>query len=79
MLFIAFENDHIIPPKVARHNAEKYKAKPVEFKEFSGRPLPGGTGLGGGRRLRPGLGCSERDGTADGVGRPASGRDVSAV
>ncbi len=45
MLFIAFENDHIIPPKVARHNAEKYTAKPVEFKEFSGRPhFPGAPG-----------------------------------
>jgi pimeloyl-ACP methyl ester carboxylesterase len=45
MLFIAFENDHIIPPKVARHNAEKYKAVPVEFKEFAGRPhFPGAPG-----------------------------------
>jgi pimeloyl-ACP methyl ester carboxylesterase len=45
MLFIAFENDHIIPPKVARHNAEKYKAVPVEFKEFPGRPhFPGAPG-----------------------------------
>ena len=45
MLFIAFENDHIIPPKVARHNAEKYTAKPVEFKEFPGRPhFPGAPG-----------------------------------
>jgi pimeloyl-ACP methyl ester carboxylesterase len=45
MLFIAFENDHIIPPKVARHNAEKYTAKPVDFKEFPGRPhFPGVSG-----------------------------------
>jgi non-heme chloroperoxidase len=45
MLFIAFENDHIIPPKVARHNAEKYKVNPVEFKEFPGRPhFPGAPG-----------------------------------
>jgi pimeloyl-ACP methyl ester carboxylesterase len=45
MLFIAFENDHIIPPKVARHNAEKYEAVPVEFKEFPGRPhFPGAPG-----------------------------------
>jgi len=42
MLFIAFEHDHIIPPKVARNNAEKYTAKPVEFKEFPDRPhFPG--------------------------------------
>jgi len=45
MLFIAFENDHIIPPKVARHNAEKYTAKEVDFKEFPGRPhFPGAPG-----------------------------------
>jgi pimeloyl-ACP methyl ester carboxylesterase len=45
MLFIAFEHDHIIPPKVARHNAEKYTAKPVEFKEFPDRPhFPGVSG-----------------------------------
>ena len=30
---------------VARHNAEKYTAKPVDFKEFSGRPhFPGAPG-----------------------------------
>jgi non-heme chloroperoxidase len=45
MLFIAFEHDHIIPPKVARHNAEKYKVNPVEFKESPGRPhFPGAPG-----------------------------------
>ena len=45
MHFIAFENDHIIPPKVARSNAEKYKAVPVEVTEFAGRPhFPGAPG-----------------------------------
>jgi pimeloyl-ACP methyl ester carboxylesterase len=45
MLFIAFENDHIVPPKAARHNAEKYKGAPVEFKEFPHRPhFPGAPG-----------------------------------
>ena len=45
MLFIAFDEDHIVPPKVAQHNAEKYKAVPVEFKEFPGRPhFPGAPG-----------------------------------
>jgi pimeloyl-ACP methyl ester carboxylesterase len=45
MLFIAFENDHIIPPKAARSNAEKYKAVRVEVKEFPGRPhFPGAPG-----------------------------------
>ena len=29
MLAIAFEHDHIIPPKVARHNAEKYSKSPA--------------------------------------------------
>ena len=38
---------HIIPPKVARHNAEKYSKSPAvtEFKEFKGRPhFPGAPG-----------------------------------
>jgi pimeloyl-ACP methyl ester carboxylesterase len=44
LLFIAFENDHIIPPKASRHNAEKYakSAAITAFKEFPGRPhFPG--------------------------------------
>jgi pimeloyl-ACP methyl ester carboxylesterase len=47
MLSIAFEHDHIIPPKVARHNVEKYSKSPAitEFKEFKGRPhFPGAPG-----------------------------------
>ena len=40
MLFIAFENDHIIPPKATRHNAKKYAASraPTAFTVFPGRP-----------------------------------------
>ena len=46
MVFIAFENDHIVPPKAARHNVEKYKSKAITaFKEFPGRPhFPGAPG-----------------------------------
>jgi pimeloyl-ACP methyl ester carboxylesterase len=47
LLFIAFEEDHIVPPKASRHNAEKYEdSKAVtEFKEFPGRPhFPGAPG-----------------------------------
>jgi pimeloyl-ACP methyl ester carboxylesterase len=47
MLSIAFEHDHIIPPKVARHNVEKYSKSPAitEFKQFDGRPhFPGAPG-----------------------------------
>ena len=47
MLFIAFENDHIIPPKATRHNAEKYKGSKAltSFREFPGRPhFPGAPG-----------------------------------
>ena len=46
MLSIAFENDHIVPPKPARHNVEKYKSKALTvFKEFPGRPhFPGAPG-----------------------------------
>jgi pimeloyl-ACP methyl ester carboxylesterase len=40
MLFVAFEDDHIIPPSVSRHNAEKYApARAVTaFQTFPGRP-----------------------------------------
>ena len=47
MLFAAFEHDHIVPPKVARHNVEKYRGSPAvtEFKEFPDRPhFPGAPG-----------------------------------
>ena len=63
LLFIAFENDHIIPPKAARHNAEKYDAEATDgVQGVPGPPaLPGRAGLGGGRRLRAGLGHGARD------------------
>ena len=44
MLLIAFGEDHVIPPKAARHNEEKYDdaASITEFKLFEGRPhFPG--------------------------------------
>jgi pimeloyl-ACP methyl ester carboxylesterase len=46
MLSIAFADDHIVPPKAARHNVEKYKSKAIPaFKEFPGRPhFPGAPG-----------------------------------
>jgi len=46
MLFLAFGEDHVVPPKAARHNAEKYKSKAVTaYKEFPGRPhFPGAPG-----------------------------------
>ena len=47
MLSIAFENDHIVPPKAARHNVEKYRESKsiTAFKEFPGRPhFPGAPG-----------------------------------
>lgn len=47
MLFIAFGEDHIIPPKASRHNAEKYakSTATTAFHEFPGRPhFPGAPG-----------------------------------
>jgi len=44
LLFIAFGEDHVVPAKASRHNAEKYgESKAItEFKEFPGRPhFPG--------------------------------------
>jgi pimeloyl-ACP methyl ester carboxylesterase len=39
LLFVAFGEDHVIPPKASRHNAEKYATPAVtEFREFPGRP-----------------------------------------
>jgi pimeloyl-ACP methyl ester carboxylesterase len=40
MLFIAFENDHVIPPQATRHNAKKYAGARAltAFTEFPGRP-----------------------------------------
>jgi pimeloyl-ACP methyl ester carboxylesterase len=47
LLFIAFGRDHIIPPKVARHNAAKYgkSSAMTAYKEFPDRPhFPGVAG-----------------------------------
>jgi pimeloyl-ACP methyl ester carboxylesterase len=47
LLFIAFTEDHIVPPKASRHNEEKYddSVSITEFIEFSGRPhFPGAPG-----------------------------------
>jgi pimeloyl-ACP methyl ester carboxylesterase len=47
LLFVAFENDHLVPPNASRHNAEKYESSQAvtEFKEFPGRPhFPGAPG-----------------------------------
>ena len=44
LLFVAFGQDHIVPPKASRHNAERYDASTavVAFKAFPGRPhFPG--------------------------------------
>jgi pimeloyl-ACP methyl ester carboxylesterase len=40
LLFMAFANDHIVPPKASRHNAERYDASTgiVAFKTYPGRP-----------------------------------------
>lgn len=47
MLFIAFEHDHVIPPEVGRHNAEKHSGSQAvaELQGFLGRPhFPGAPG-----------------------------------
>jgi pimeloyl-ACP methyl ester carboxylesterase len=45
LLFIAFEDDHIVPPKASRHNAQKYKTGAVAFTTFPNRPhFPGAPG-----------------------------------
>jgi pimeloyl-ACP methyl ester carboxylesterase len=44
MLFIAFGEDHVVPPKAIRHNVQKYaESKAItDYKEFPGRPhFPG--------------------------------------
>jgi pimeloyl-ACP methyl ester carboxylesterase len=44
-LAIAFAEDHVVPPKAARHNTEKYKTGIAEFTEFPHRPhFPGAPG-----------------------------------
>jgi pimeloyl-ACP methyl ester carboxylesterase len=47
LLFIGFGEDHVMPPKVVRHNEEKYddSSSITEFSEFPGRPhFPGAPG-----------------------------------
>lgn len=47
MLFVAFGEDHVLPPKVIRHNVRKYAESDAvtEYKEFPGRPhFPGAPG-----------------------------------
>jgi pimeloyl-ACP methyl ester carboxylesterase len=47
LLFVAFGEDHIIPPKASHHNMEKYEGSDgiVAFKEYAGRPhFPGAPG-----------------------------------
>jgi pimeloyl-ACP methyl ester carboxylesterase len=47
LLFIGFGEDHLMPPKVVRHNEEKYDDSNslTEFVEFPGRPhFPGAPG-----------------------------------
>ena len=44
MLFIAFSEDHVVPPKPIKHNVEKYAGSKAitEYREFPGRPhFPG--------------------------------------
>ena len=61
MLFIAFSEDHVVPPKPIQHMAEKYTAVPVEYKEFPGRPhFPGAPGWARSRRLRADVGRRQR-------------------
>ena len=44
-LAITFEKDHVVPPKAARHNTEKYKTGTVAYTTFPGRPhFPGVSG-----------------------------------
>ncbi len=44
-LSIAFEEDHVVPPKAVRHNSEKYKSGTVAFTSFPNRPhFPGAPG-----------------------------------
>lgn len=43
MLFVAFSEDHVVPPKPIRHNVDKHSGTPIAaYKEFEGRPhFPG--------------------------------------
>jgi pimeloyl-ACP methyl ester carboxylesterase len=45
MLFLGASEDHVVPAKVVKKNAGKYKGVPVDYKEFEGRPhFPGAPG-----------------------------------
>jgi pimeloyl-ACP methyl ester carboxylesterase len=47
MLFVAFERDHVVPPKVIRHSVRKHSqsASVIDYKEYAGRPhFPGAPG-----------------------------------
>ena len=47
LLFLAFEEDHVVPAKATRHLAEKYDDSKgvIAFKSFPGRPhFPGAPG-----------------------------------
>jgi pimeloyl-ACP methyl ester carboxylesterase len=46
LLLIAFSEDHVVPPKAIRHNAEKYDSGSLTaYREFPGRPhFPGAPG-----------------------------------
>jgi alpha-beta hydrolase superfamily lysophospholipase len=44
-LAVTFGEDHVVPPKAARHNSEKYKTGTVAYTSFPGRPhFPGAPG-----------------------------------
>jgi pimeloyl-ACP methyl ester carboxylesterase len=47
LLFIGFEDDHVVPPKATKHNERKYddSVSITEYQEFEGRPhFPGAPG-----------------------------------
>ena len=66
LLFIAFENDHIIPPKATRHNAEKYAGSRLSTASPSSRAAP--TSL-----PRP---TGRRSPTSPSTGRSTRGRSI---
>ena len=44
LLLIAGDEDHLVPPKASRHNAEKYKSGTVAFTSYPGHPHYPGIG-----------------------------------
>lgn len=44
LLLIAGDEDHVVPPKASRHNAEKYKSGTVAFTSYPGHPHYPGIG-----------------------------------